>query len=108
MMKPSTLFSVRLKEARLRYGISQRRLGLEAGLDASGAGVRMNQYENGSHWPKFTTTVEIARVLNVPPSYFFEPDSDMADLILVLGSLDSHDRRQVSDFASRLSTSIDI
>ena len=70
MDNPQTLFSRRLRAARLNFGISQRRLGIELGIDESSAGVRLNQYEAGSNWPKFVTTVKIAEVLGVPPIVF--------------------------------------
>jgi transcriptional regulator with XRE-family HTH domain len=46
----------RLKEARLRTGLSQQKLGILAGIDEATASARMNQYERGIHtltsrWP---------------------------------------------------------
>ena len=37
----------RLKEARLRSGLSQEKLGVLAGIDEASASARMNQYERG-------------------------------------------------------------
>jgi transcriptional regulator with XRE-family HTH domain len=41
------------KEARLRAGISQEKLGVLAGIDEASASARMNQYERGKHTPDF-------------------------------------------------------
>ncbi|WP_366931802.1 hypothetical protein [Paraburkholderia xenovorans] len=39
-----TVFGGRLKEARLRAGLSQKKLGIVAGLDPSVASTRINRY----------------------------------------------------------------
>lgn len=41
----NTVFGGRLKEARLRAGLSQKSLGIAAGLDPFVAGTRINRYE---------------------------------------------------------------
>ena len=48
-------FTKRLKEARTGIGLSQKQLGIQAGLDPSVASPRMNQYEKGSHLPDINT-----------------------------------------------------
>ena len=45
----------RLKEARLEAGLSQKELGVKAGIDQFSASPRMNQYETGKHTPDFGT-----------------------------------------------------
>ena len=46
--KPSkTLFGQRLREARLRAGIAQDRLGVLIGLDEGSSSARMSRYEIG-------------------------------------------------------------
>ena len=40
-----SVFSNRLKEARVKKGRSQEQLGLDAGLDPMSASTRMNRYE---------------------------------------------------------------
>ncbi len=81
-------FPKRLKEARLRAKISQKKLGIAAGMDDFVASSRMNHYETGRHHPLFETVDELARVLGVPVSYLYEPDDEMAHIILMIGRLD--------------------
>lgn len=59
----------RLKEARLKAGLSQQQLGVLAGIDEATASARMNQYERGVHTPDFELVCRLAVVLNIPASY---------------------------------------
>ncbi|CAM4450175.1 MAG: hypothetical protein LEGION0403_FIIPPAGN_02276 [Legionella sp.] len=61
----------RLKEARVAAGISQKKLGIAAGIDEFSANPRINQYESGKHSPDFCTLKRIAAVLSVPTAYFY-------------------------------------
>lgn len=72
----------RLTEARLRAGLSQKTLGVLAGLDPSVASPRINQYERGRHVPTFPTLVGLGRVLKVPVAFFYCTDNDVAALLL--------------------------
>lgn len=95
----------RLKQARLRAGLSQRQLGIEAGIDAFSASPRINQYEKGRHTPDFSTARRLASVLDVPTPYLFAEDDTVADIILVLGSLSLRDRRKMlAELKSRSKT----
>lgn len=98
-----TLFSMRLKKARLRLGISQRRLGIDSGFDVSNAGAQMNQYETGRHTPRYDTVVKIAKALGVPTSYLYEDDSTIANIILDLGDLSAKDRKTIAARVASLS-----
>ncbi|HAT2016930.1 TPA: helix-turn-helix domain-containing protein [Legionella pneumophila] len=71
----------RLKEARLVAGLSQRQLGIAAGIDEFSASPRINQYETGKHTPDFTTLKQLAKVLSVPTAYFYAEENDLAELI---------------------------
>lgn len=79
--------SKRLKEARLAAGLSQKSLGIAAGIDEFSASARMNQYEVGKHIPDFTTLQSIAKILNVPVPYFYAEDDLLASLIHVFNKL---------------------
>ncbi|MDB5800705.1 MAG: hypothetical protein JWL63_1644 [Rhodocyclales bacterium] len=81
-----SLFAKRLKEARVRAGLSQEKVGLMAGFDEMSASARMNQYETGKHVPVFSDAERIAVVLKVPPAYFYA-DDDTARLLLIFHSL---------------------
>ena len=77
----------RLKEARLRAGLSQERLGILAGIDEMSASARMNQYERGKHAPDWLTVQRLAAVLQVPVAYFYADDDDAAELLLLFYAL---------------------
>jgi transcriptional regulator with XRE-family HTH domain len=71
----------RLKEARLKAGLSQQRLGILAGIDEATASARMNQYERGIHTPDFALACRLAEVLNIPACYFYTVEDDLAGVI---------------------------
>ena len=77
----------RLKEARLRSGLSQERLGILAGIDEMSASARMNQYERGKHAPDWLTVQRLAAVLQVPVAYLYADDDDAAELLLAFYAL---------------------
>lgn len=72
----------RLKQARLMRGLSQKQLGILAGIDRFVASARMNQYERGVHAPDFKTVIALAKVLQVPTAYLFCIEDELAELIL--------------------------
>ena len=72
----------RLKEARLRAGLSQERLGILAGIDEATASARMNQYERGTHSPDFSLACKFAEVLKIPACYLYTVEDDLAEIIL--------------------------
>ena len=72
----------RLSDARTGAGLSQKALGILAGLDPSVASPRINQYERGVHSPSFPMLVALSRVLKVPVAYFYCQDEDSATLLL--------------------------
>ena len=45
----TSVFSKRLKQARLRTDLTQEQLGILAGIDEFSASARVNQYEKGKH-----------------------------------------------------------
>lgn len=75
------VYSRRLREAREAYGISQRALGIEAGLDEFVASTRVNRYETGVHQPDLLTLQRLAAILKLPVAYFYAEDDDLAQLI---------------------------
>jgi transcriptional regulator with XRE-family HTH domain len=96
------VFSKRLKEARLRAGLSQEQLGLEAGLDAMSASTRMNRYELAKRTPDFSLVERLATVLKVPTAYFFAIDDDLANLILLFGKLNDSEKSEVVAILEKL------
>ncbi len=71
----------RIKEARIAAGLSQKQLGVKAGIDPSTASARMNQYERGTHIPNFSTLKKIAQVLKLPTCYFYTEENQLSELI---------------------------
>ncbi|MBK4726371.1 helix-turn-helix transcriptional regulator [Erwinia sp. MYb375] len=71
----------RLKEARVRKGISQQKLGVLAGIDEATASARMNQYERGIHVPDFELVCRLAEVLSVPSCYFYTVEDELAEIV---------------------------
>jgi transcriptional regulator with XRE-family HTH domain len=87
-----SVFASRLKEARLRAGLSQERLGVLAGIDEASASARMNQYERGKHAPDWLTTERLAVALAVPVAYLYATDDDAAELLLAFYAIPAEKR----------------
>ena len=83
----SSVFGARLKEARLEAGLSQKQLGIKAGLDAFVASTRINRYELGIHKADYAFANRLAAVLKVPVAFFYADDAERARLILLFGRL---------------------
>lgn len=86
-MEAITIFAKRLREAREAVGISQKQLGIQAGIDQFVASARINQYERGKHLPDLLTAQRLAIELRVPVSFLYEPDDDLAALLRLVGHL---------------------
>lgn len=84
-MKPTSslqdTFCRRLKQARLAKGLSQKQLGIAAGIDEFVASTRINRYEKGVHEADMATAMRLAEVLDISPSYFYEPNDELAEFI---------------------------
>lgn len=87
----------RLKEARIRTGMSQKTLGILAGIDEFSASARMNQYEKGKHSPDYATATRLAEILKVPCSYLYEENDDIATMLVLYYSLDESSRKQITN-----------
>jgi len=96
-------FTKRLKEARKNKGISQKNLGIEAGIDEFSASARMNQYEKGKHTPDFKMSQKLADLLNVPTSYFYEEDDVLASILQMYHSLRDIDKSHILNKIEELS-----
>ena len=92
-----SVFGRRLREARLRSGIAQDRLGVMIGLDEGCSSARMSRYENGVHEPPFPIIESIAGILKVPVAYFFCGDDRLAEIILTYSSASEKTRRAMFD-----------
>lgn len=75
------VFALRLREARLAAGLSQKNLGIEAGLDPFVASARVNRYEKGTHEPHSNMAAKLAEALGVPLAYLYADDEKLAEVI---------------------------
>lgn len=100
----SNLFSKRLREARLQFGIPQDKLGVLIGLDESCSSARMSRYENGIHEPPFKTIEKIALALKLPTAYFFCEDDRLAKIINRYQFSSEQNRQLIADFVDRLNS----
>ncbi|KQT42520.1 MULTISPECIES: helix-turn-helix domain-containing protein [unclassified Methylophilus] len=91
----SDVVAKRLKEARLAKGLSQKKLGIAAGIDEFTASPRMNQYERGVHVPDYSTLERLAQVLEVPAPYFYAADDELADWIKYFSKLTNNDKEKL-------------
>lgn len=89
------IFCQRLKQARLAKGLSQKQLGIEAGIDEFVASPRINRYERGVHEANTETIQLLADALGVPLAYFYTADNELAELTLAFQALSSEDKSEV-------------
>ena len=90
-----SIVAKRLKEARLHAGISQKQLGMKAGIDEFSSSARINQYERGKHMPDLQTLTRLAAVMHVPAPYFYCEDPELAELILKFSALGRAQKRRL-------------
>lgn len=89
-------WGARLKQARLAAGLSQKMLGIEAGIDAFVASTRINRYELGIHKPDLLTVRKLAEVLKVPMAFFYADTADeVAELLFKYVRATQEQRQQV-------------
>jgi transcriptional regulator with XRE-family HTH domain len=69
-------------------GVSQKQLGILAGLDPFVASTRINRYELGVHWPDYQIALKLAEVLQIPVGYLYESDDVLAELLVLALRLD--------------------
>jgi transcriptional regulator with XRE-family HTH domain len=67
------------------------------------ASARLNQYERGKHAPDFGILSQIAKVLDVPASYFYAVADDEATLLVRYYRLTEAERAEVLAFIDKLS-----
>lgn len=97
-----SIVAKRLKEARLRAGISQKQLGIQAGIDEFSASARINQYERDKHMPDLQTLARLAAVLKTPVPYFYCQDPELAEVIVKFSTLSKAHKKKVAGFLGDL------
>lgn len=96
------LFARRMKAARERLGISQKELGVRAGIDEFSSSARINQYERGKHAPDFLTARHLATALEIPTAYFYTEDESLAKVIVLFGQIKTSEQIKLVSFAESL------
>ncbi|WP_432341878.1 helix-turn-helix domain-containing protein [Yersinia enterocolitica] len=96
------MLTKRLKEARLRAGLSQEKLGILAGIDEASASARMNQYEKGKHTPDFEMACKLAKVLDIPESYLYTKDDLVAEIILKFSNVSKKNKIEIINYVTKL------
>lgn len=86
---PSSIFSKRLRQAREDAGLSQKELGVVAGLDPFVASTRINRYEQGVHAADVATARRLAKALGVPLAYLYADNERLARMIRAFSALDT-------------------
>lgn len=97
----------RLKKARKAKNISQKNLGILAGIDEFSASARMNHYEKGKHFPDFDTLARIAEVLGVPVPYFYCVDDDQAELMTRYHLMSTQQKTKLHSYMKNILSSED-
>ena len=87
------VFARRLAEARRRADLTQKELGVLAGMEPEVASPRINQYERGKHEPSLETAKTLADALKIPPAFLYTDDELLARLLLQWNSLTVRQRK---------------
>lgn len=87
----------RLRDARNKLGISQKALGIKAGIDEFSASSRINHYEQSVHQPDLPTAKRLAKVLGVPVPYLYTEDDALAEFILLFAAANQQKRKQAAE-----------
>ena len=75
--------------------MSQKDVGIQAGLDPHVASPRINQYKRGRHEPKLETAERLAQALGIPAAFLYTNDDLLAKLLLRWGSLTKQQKRDL-------------
>jgi transcriptional regulator with XRE-family HTH domain len=93
--EPSSIFSKRLRQVRQDAGLSQKDLGILAGLDPFVASTRINRYEQDVHAPDQETAKRLAKVLGVPMAYLYADNERLARMIKAFSALDAAEQERI-------------
>lgn len=93
---PRSMFTRRLKKARLALHISQRELGRRIGLSEDVVSSRVTRYELGTSEPDFLTASKLAKELGVPLAYLLADNDALADIILAVAGMSPAAQRKMA------------
>ncbi|RNM25840.1 XRE family transcriptional regulator [Dickeya undicola] len=89
------VFCQRLKQVRIAKGLSQKKLGIAAGIDEFVASTRINRYEKGVHEASIDTAQQLADALDVPLAFFYTADDQLAELMLAFWEMPPEKRAEI-------------
>jgi transcriptional regulator with XRE-family HTH domain len=89
----TNIFGMRLKQARSAAGLSQKQLGINAGIDRFVASTRINRYELGVHKPDVTIAKALAKALKVPTAFLYTPEDELAEFLFRLGRISASEQK---------------
>ena len=95
MTEADRQWGARLKQARIAAQLSQKQLGVQAGIDEFVASPRINRYELGVHKPDYLTAQNLARVLGVSAAFLYAPEDEIATLLFRYSRANRHQRAGV-------------
>lgn len=84
-----------MRQARQDAGLSQKDLGILAGLDPFVASTRINRYEQDVHTPDQETAKRLAKALGVPLAYLYADNERLARMIRAFSALDVAEQERV-------------
>ncbi|MDB5763968.1 MAG: hypothetical protein JWQ21_2963 [Herminiimonas sp.] len=102
MSNANEIWGRRLKQARSAAGLSQKQLGIQAGLDAFVASTRINRYERGVHKADYKIAQHLASILQVPTGYFYTEDDALADLMVTYHRLPDKGKNDIMKLVRKL------
>jgi len=102
MADEDKVWARRLRQARTAVGISQRQLGIDAGIDEFVASSRINRYEQGVHEPDYLTMQNLAKALGVSAAFMYAAEDDIADLLFRYAHAKPADKKNVKKILSEL------
>ncbi|MFM9428995.1 transcriptional regulator with XRE-family HTH domain [Variovorax sp. GrIS 2.14] len=102
MSEADRQWGARLKQARIAAQLSQKQLGVQAGIDQFVASTRVNRYELGVHKPDYLTAQNLAKVLGVSAAFLYAPEDEIAGLLFRYGSASKAERAAVRKILERL------
>jgi len=102
MSNANEIWGRRLKEARMAAGLSQKQLGIQAGLDPFVASPRINRYELGVHKADYRIAQNLSKILDIPTGYLYTEEDNLAELMLHFHRLPTKKKNEVIKFVRAL------
>lgn len=104
MGNANEIWGRRLKEARTAADLSQKQLGIQAGLDPFVASPRINRYELGVHKADYKIVQRLSQILDVPSGYFYTEDDTLAELMAIYHRLSIKKKTELIKAARKLAS----